>query len=205
MNFGVPCKREVEKMEEFVNGLANLKRATFRAKDIAKVALYFASDESTSGYGLLLTSLNRNLDEVRGRVVARAPFPSPEEAFTEVRQEEGHRKVMLNDDPVQPALSSAPESFALVSRNFSSHGRPVHDSRSNKRGERPWYDHCNPPGHTREKCWQLHGKPPNWQQKNLVDERAYSTHLARTQLETPHLLVETGTGQREIEASSGAS
>ncbi|KAH7561077.1 hypothetical protein JRO89_XS10G0169100 [Xanthoceras sorbifolium] len=76
-----------------------------------------------------LVSLNWNLDEVRGRIVARALFPSPEEAFSEVRREESHRKVMLNDDL---ALSSTLEGSALVSRNFPSHRRPVHDSRSNK-------------------------------------------------------------------------
>ncbi|XP_073133787.1 uncharacterized protein [Henckelia pumila] len=32
-----------------------------------------------------LAGLNRNLDEVRGRVVARDPFPSTEEAFADVR------------------------------------------------------------------------------------------------------------------------
>ncbi|KAK0598581.1 hypothetical protein LWI29_036055 [Acer saccharum] len=108
-----------------------------------------------------LAGLNRNLDEVRGRVVARYPFPSTEEAFAEVRREEGRRKVMLTDD--QPISSSAPEGSTLVSKNSSSYGQPNHDPRMNKRGERPWCNHCSRPGHTREKCWQLHGKPAHWQ------------------------------------------
>ncbi|KAE8731038.1 Sex determination protein tasselseed-2 [Hibiscus syriacus] len=37
---------QVEKTEEFVRGLANLKGPTSRAKDIAEAALYLASDES---------------------------------------------------------------------------------------------------------------------------------------------------------------
>ena len=32
-----------------------------------------------------------------------------------------------------------------------------------------WYDHCNKPRHTREKCWKLHGKPENW--KSTSKER----------------------------------
>ena len=24
-----------------------------------------------------------------------------------------------------------------------------------------WYDYCNKPWHTREKCWKLNGKPKN--------------------------------------------
>ncbi|KAF8007698.1 hypothetical protein BT93_K1637 [Corymbia citriodora subsp. variegata] len=56
MSFGVPCGEEVEKMEEFVRSLANLRGPTLRAKDIAEAALYLAGDESkyVSGHNLVV-------------------------------------------------------------------------------------------------------------------------------------------------------
>ncbi|GKV06143.1 hypothetical protein SLEP1_g18067 [Rubroshorea leprosula] len=56
MSFGVPSEREVEKMEEIVRGLANLKGTTLRPKDIADAALYLASDDSiyVSGHNLVV-------------------------------------------------------------------------------------------------------------------------------------------------------
>ncbi|EXC46007.1 Sex determination protein tasselseed-2 [Morus notabilis] len=56
LNFGLPSEQEVEKMEEFVRGLANLKGPTLRAKDIAEAALYLASEESkyVSGHNLVV-------------------------------------------------------------------------------------------------------------------------------------------------------
>ncbi|KAL8224735.1 hypothetical protein R6Q57_017292 [Mikania cordata] len=49
-------KKEIEKTENFVNSLGNLKGVTLKAEDIAEAALYLASDDSryVSGHNLVV-------------------------------------------------------------------------------------------------------------------------------------------------------
>lgn len=37
---------------------------------------------------------------------------------------------------------------------------------------RPWCEHCQKSGHTKETCWDIHGKPPDWKpNKGAADGR----------------------------------
>lgn len=100
-----------------------------------------------------LVGLNRDLDDVHDRLAALDPFQSPDDAFAEVRRAELRSKVMLTD--VVPQSLSAPESSVMVS-----HKTPTQGQRQNKW---PWGNHCHHPVHTMDKCWEIHGKPANWQ------------------------------------------
>ena len=106
-----------------------------------------------------LVGLNRDRDEVWGRVLSRVPFPTIDEAFAEVRREVNHQKFMLSE-----GLSSAPliEGSALMTRNNSQPGKNSNDSRTSCWGERMWCDHCSRHWHTKDTCWKIHGKPTNW-------------------------------------------
>jgi len=42
--------------------------------------------------------LNKNLDEVRGRIIGTKPLPSICEVFAYVRREENKRKIMLSGE-----------------------------------------------------------------------------------------------------------
>lgn len=82
-----------------------------------------------------LHSLNRELDEVRGRLLGKSPLPSVREAFAEVRREESRKRVMLGSSVIVDTDQSA----------LATH-------RNNIRRERPWCTHCSRAGHTKETC-----------------------------------------------------
>ncbi|KAE8706602.1 UDP-N-acetylglucosamine diphosphorylase 2 [Hibiscus syriacus] len=90
-----------------------------------------------------LSGLSVSLD-VCSRILGTKPLLSLREVFSEGRCEEIRRSLLL------PLIV---ESFAL---NTHSSG----DTRV-KKGH-PWCDHYRKPGHVRDKCWKLHGRPASW-------------------------------------------
>lgn len=116
-----------------------------------------------------LTWLTHHLDEVRGRIISRSPLPDTEEAFSEVHREEARRRVMLYTSDSQPL-----EGSALAARS-GSREKFNPDPRPNRKGERPWCDHCKRHGHTRSTRWEIHGKPANWTPRRSNDKKAYQT------------------------------
>ncbi|XP_019056073.1 PREDICTED: uncharacterized protein LOC109115911, partial [Nelumbo nucifera] len=112
---------------------------------------------------VFLAGLNKELDEVRGRILGRKPLPTIREVFSEVRREEAWRQVMLKN---VSETKTENEGSALVARGVDLDGE--------KRGgkQRPWCDHCRKPWHTRETCWKLHGKPAGWKKKSGNDNKS---------------------------------
>ncbi|KAL5563644.1 hypothetical protein UlMin_033391 [Ulmus minor] len=97
-----------------------------------------------------LLGLNKELDEVR------------------VRREESRKKMMMSDN----LSTSTVEGSALYTHNSSQ------DNKSRK--GRPWCEHCKKPGHTKETCWKIHGKPADWKPNRARNDWETRANAAAT-------------------------
>ena len=97
-----------------------------------------------------LMGLNEDLDDVRGRVIETKPLISLREVFSEVPREKSRKKVMMGGQHSSSTLEES--AFDAL------HPQNQQDTLINK-GGRPWCDHCAKPGHTKDTCWKIHGKP----------------------------------------------
>ena len=52
------------------------------------------------------------------------------------------------------------------------------DNRQKIKGGRPWCDHCRKPGHSRETCWKIHGKPADWKPRQPLEKEGQGNHVA---------------------------
>ena len=88
---------------------------------------------------LFLAGLEPEFKDVRSRILGQAKLPQIRQVYAEVRREESCNHVMSKEQ------SSVPEISALVTKP-----------------ERPFCDYCKKEGHTRNRCWDIHGKPADW-------------------------------------------
>ena len=105
-----------------------------------------------------LGGLNPEFDAVRGRILGMRPIPSVTETYAEIRREESRLAVMVKKET--PALT---ESSALaVGKNEQNWSTQRGTLNKSEEKEKRCCDFCNKPGHIRDKCWKLHGKPVNF-------------------------------------------
>jgi hypothetical protein len=115
----------------------------------AEDSVLFLKRQENDRVFMFLAGLNKDLDEVRGRVLGKVPLPTLRETFAEIKREESRQGIMMG----KTHRSSESEGSALATRN-------PHEGK--KSDEIPWCDYCKREWHTREDCWKLKGKPPNW-------------------------------------------
>ncbi|XP_073046876.1 uncharacterized protein [Primulina eburnea] len=115
-----------------------------------------------------LMGLNKTIDDVRGRILGTRPLPALREVFSEVRREESCKRVMLGQSDSQLTI----EASAFISTGDTPADLTGLASRNNHPKGRPWCDHCKRPGHTKETCWKIHGKPLDWKPNRNQEARA---------------------------------
>ncbi|RVW16754.1 Retrovirus-related Pol polyprotein from transposon TNT 1-94 [Vitis vinifera] len=96
---------------------------------------------------LTLIGLRPNLEPIRDQILGSSSVPSLDDVFA--------RLLRISSTQTLPSDSTS-DSSVLVSQTTSRGGR----SGTRGRGQRPHCTYCNKLGHTRDRCYQLHGRPP---------------------------------------------
>ena len=96
---------------------------------------------------LTLIGLRPDLETLRDQILGSPSIPSLDDVFAR----------LLRISSTQTLPSDSPlDSYVLVSHTNLRGGR----SGTRGRGQRPHCSYCNKLGHTRDRCYQLHGRPP---------------------------------------------
>ncbi|KAF7839590.1 protein ENHANCED DISEASE RESISTANCE 2-like [Senna tora] len=121
-----------------------------------------------------LMGLTDSFEEVRSRILGRNTLPSLKEAFSEVRCEESRKKINHLSTTKSPLENSAMAARSNIPRSSKQ------------------CDHCHKKGHTKDTCWEIHGKPANWKPRpranhadttNNGETHAEPTLFSKDQLE----------------------
>ncbi|GMI72154.1 hypothetical protein HRI_000884700 [Hibiscus trionum] len=99
-----------------------------------------------------LMGLNDSFSHIRGQILLMDPLPSITKVFSLVIQEENQRIIKID--------ALVPEATFAVRTNIP--------SSYSKKKSRPQCSHCNLMGHTKEKCYRLHGFPPGYRTRQPV-------------------------------------
>ncbi|RVX05223.1 Retrovirus-related Pol polyprotein from transposon RE1 [Vitis vinifera] len=96
---------------------------------------------------LTLIGLRPDLETVRDQILGSSSVPSLDDVFA---------RLLRISSTQTLSFDNTSDSSVLVSQTNSRGGR----SGNRGRGQRPHYTYCNKLGHTRDRCYQLHGRPP---------------------------------------------
>ena len=79
---------------------------------------------------------------------------------------------------------TVPEGSSLVSRGTSS------GPNTRQQKGRPWCEHCRKHGHSKDNCWEIHGKPTDWKPRQSTKTKGYQAcsepQSKRQQMESNH-------------------
>ncbi|KAH9679435.1 retrotran gag 3 domain-containing protein [Citrus sinensis] len=103
-----------------------------------------------------LMGLNESYSATRGQILLMDPLPNVNKSYSLVLQDERQHAVSSNQ-------TIAPEATELAAKMNSRERKEYKDVEKRKDGkrERPKCDHCGWVGHTVDKCYHIHGFPPD--------------------------------------------
>ena len=96
---------------------------------------------------LIVIGLRPDLETVRDQILSSPSVPSLDDVFA--------RLLRISSTQTLPSNSTSDSSVLVSQTNLR--GRR---SANRNRGQRPHCTYCNKLGHTRDRCYQLHGRPP---------------------------------------------
>ena len=110
-----------------------------------------------------LMGLNESFSTIRGQTLSMDPFPSVTKVFSLVVQEEKQKEVGASTSAheVSHAFALKPSS---VARNH-----PTNRFKGSSKN-RPLCAHCGMLDHTQDRCFKLHGYPPNYKRTSFSSE-----------------------------------
>ncbi|KAL3354369.1 hypothetical protein AABB24_018823 [Solanum stoloniferum] len=111
-----------------------------------------------------LMGLNKVYTIIRGSILMMNPLPSMAQAFALLVQEEKQREFKPSNQMFAEgsSMSSSMIPSVNVSSSSSSNGgqqfRTNFSTSNNYNGRsRPYCEHCRRPGHTKDRCYKIHG------------------------------------------------
>ncbi|XP_015170359.1 uncharacterized protein [Solanum tuberosum] len=111
-----------------------------------------------------LMGLNEVYTIVRGSILMMNPLPTMAQAFSILVQEERQREVKPHNKPHMDSSSfhvNAASTSSGFRTNYTPHKNNVGTSRPSSKSNL-FCDYCKKTGHIREKCYRLHGFPPDF-------------------------------------------
>jgi len=110
-----------------------------------------------------LMGLNESFSTIRGQILSMDPFPSITKVFSLVVQEEKQKEVGAST-----SASEVSHAFALKPSSVA-HNHPTNRFKGSSKN-RPLCAHCGMLGHTQDRCFKLHGYPPNYKRTSFSSE-----------------------------------
>ena len=92
--------------------------------------------------------------------------------FAEVRREETRRKVMSS-----PVQNSSTETVVQGSALATKRNEGYNKKGTLGKDKRMWCEHCDKPNHTKDMCWDIHRKLPDWKPRSQRRNNAFVAEI----------------------------